>query len=240
MLLFVAFCLALLRLPPRVRRLVASGSSFLAGLFYVAEYVIPWNTTMTDLKPDVANIAAVVAALALLLGVTNLCRVNLQPLIHRRPGAFYSVVFFLGFAATLVTGVWSFHVPENRQVGYLYQTILFESVFRSLGGTVFSLLAFYLVSAAYRAFRVRSAEATLMMVTACLVLLGQASLVTAWIPRDSAFYFLKVDWLQDWIMTVWNMAAQRAMVFGVAVGAIAMSLRLWLSLERGRFFEQEL
>jgi len=37
-----------------------------------------------------------------------------------------------------------------------------------------------------------------------------------------------------------NMAAQRALIFGIMMGVIAVSLRIWLSLERGRFFEQEL
>ncbi len=31
-----------------------------------------------------------------------------------------------------------------------------------------------------------------------------------------------------------------ALIFGIMMGVIAVSLRIWLSLERGRFFEQEL
>lgn len=240
LLAFVALCALLLRLPVRAKRSLMAACSFLAGLFYVAEYLYWEDSVLTTLKPEVANITGVIAALALLLGIANLCRVNALPILRRRPEAPYALVFFAGFLATLVTGVWSFHDPDNELVGYLYQRVFFETIFRSLGGTVFSLLAFYLVSAAYRAFRIRTAEASLMMATACVVLLGQVSLLTAWIPSDSPFFFLKVDWLQNWIMTVWNMAAQRAMYFGVAVGAVAMSLRLWLSLERGRFFEQEL
>ena len=36
----------------------------------------------------------------------------------------------------------------------------------------------------------------------------------------------------------WNSPAQRAITLGVAVGALAMSLRIWLSLERGTFFSE--
>jgi hypothetical protein len=36
------------------------------------------------------------------------------------------------------------------------------------------------------------------------------------------------------------MAGLRAVTFGIFVGALAMSLRIWLNLERGAFFEQEL
>ena len=43
-----------------------------------------------------------------------------------------------------------------------------------------------------------------------------------------------------WILNEPNMAAWRGMSFGVEIGALAMALRTWLSLERGSFFEREL
>jgi len=57
-------------------------------------------------------------------------------------------------------------------------TSLFQIPFRgfltSLNATMFSLIAFYIVSAAYRAFRVRSVEAGVMMITAAIIMLGSS------------------------------------------------------------------
>ncbi len=45
--------------------------------------------------------------------------------------------------------------------------------------------------------------------------------------------------LGEWVMRWLNMPAQRGIIFGIAVGALAMSLRVWLSLERGTFFSEQ-
>jgi hypothetical protein len=50
---------------------------------------------------------------------------------------------------------------------------------------------------------------------------------------------LKLENVSEWILTVLNGAAQRARLLGIAVGVVAPSLRIWLSLERGQFFDTE-
>jgi hypothetical protein len=45
--------------------------------------------------------------------------------------------------------------------------------------------------------------------------------------------------LGEWVLRWLNTPAQRGILFGVAVGALAMSLRVWLSLERGTFFSEQ-
>ncbi|HEY3342571.1 MAG TPA: hypothetical protein VGK81_11155, partial [Anaerolineae bacterium] len=107
---------------------------------------------------------------------------------------------------------------------------------------MFSLLAFYIASAAYRAFRVRTVEAALLMVSALIVMLGMVNFgvfLTHSIPLDSPYAFFRVERLSLWILNWINMPAQRAVTIGVAVGALAMAMRIWLSLERGTFFSQE-
>ena len=121
-------------------------------------------------------------------------------------------------------------------------SILFSGLFAPLQAATFSLLAFYIASAAYRAFRVRTAEAGLMMAAAFLVMLGQVPFgawLTSAIPASSPWAFFRLEVLGDWIMKWLNMPAQRGILFGIAVGALAMSLRVWLSLERGTFFSEK-
>ncbi|MCS6862608.1 MAG: hypothetical protein NZT92_20075, partial [Abditibacteriales bacterium] len=117
--------------------------------------------------------------------------------------------------------------------------VLFNGMFNSLDATMFAILAFFIVSAAYRAFRVRSAEATLMMVSAFIIMLGQVPLgivLTNWIPHDSPLAIFRLERLARWILTGINAAAFRAIIFGIVMGYLAMSLRVWLSLERGSYF----
>jgi hypothetical protein len=127
-------------------------------------------------------------------------------------------------------------VPKGYQ-------ILFFGFYASLKATVFSILAFYIVSAAYRAFRIKSAEAAFMMFSALLIMFGQMTMMTyltARIPQDSFLGNFRFDNIYVWIQMVPGMAAYRAIVLGVGVGYLAISLRMWLSLEKGAYFEQEM
>jgi hypothetical protein len=115
-------------------------------------------------------------------------------------------------------------------------------MFNSLDATMFAILAFFIVSAAYRAFRVRSAEATLMMLSAFIIMLGQVPIgivLTDWIPRDSIFAFMRLERMANWILTGINAAAFRAIIFGILMGYLAMALRVWLSLERGAYLGRD-
>ncbi len=89
---------------------------------------------------------------------------------------------------------------------------------------MFSLLAFFIASAAYRAFRARTLEATLLLVTAAIVMLGRVPV--------GAEIWSKLPVMQDWVMAIPQMAAKRGIFIGVAMGTIAMSLRVILGLER--------
>lgn len=268
-LLFTALMAVLHTLPPRFKRWLIVGCTFVAGLFYLLEFMLPPGTLMppspssaqvTDnflsryVEP-VGYVTQIIGAVAIGLGVINLARVNGAPLLRFAPGWQNSVAFFAGLISMTVVGLWRWklllgvNTLEGEQavasstVGWLHR-FLFDGLYANLGGTVFALLAFYIVSASYRAFRLRSAEATIMMITAFIVMLGNVPVGTAyltgWIPDGHWYSFLKIEHLSDWIMNVPNMAAQRALIFGIMMGVIAVSLRIWLSLERGRFFEQEL
>ncbi len=89
-----------------------------------------------------------------------------------------------------------------------------------------ALLGFYITYAAYRAFRVRSLEATVMMLSAAVVIIGSDSFggwltggrLTAWADFDNR---------------VLNSGMQRGLLIGIGVAVIAGSLRMMLGLERG-------
>jgi hypothetical protein len=113
-----------------------------------------------------------------------------------------------------------------------------RALFEPLQATMFSLLAFYLASAAFRAFRVRNVDATILLSAAMIVMLGvnpYGIKLFSWVPAlgsavpgGDAF----MPWLTNWFMTIPNAAAQRGIIIGAALGAASMSLRVLLGIER--------
>ena len=104
-------------------------------------------------------------------------------------------------------------------------TFLYRSFFVPLGAAMFSLLAFYVASAAYRTFRVRSVEAGVMMSAALIVMLGQ-------IPHGPLYISPKLVPIRLWLLEQLSTPAFRAIFFGSAIAGLAMAVRMWLSLER--------
>jgi hypothetical protein len=95
-----------------------------------------------------------------------------------------------------------------------------------LGSTVMALLGYYITYAAYRAFRIRSLEATLMMISATVVILGSDPF-GGWLTRGWGAWVAEID------NGVINSGMQRGLQLGIAVAVIAASLRMMLGLERG-------
>ena len=88
-----------------------------------------------------------------------------------------------------------------------------------------------------------SMEAALMMGAAAIIMLALVPIgvaLTDWIPAGHVLSIFRVERIGYWLLVWPNMAAQRAIGFGVAVGALATGLRIWLSLERGSFFDRQL
>lgn len=109
--------------------------------------------------------------------------------------------------------------PQGRAYTWVY-----NHVFDPCNSTMFALLAFFIASAAFRAFRARNTEAALLLGAAIIIMLGRAPIGRA--MSDS------LPLIADWILDVPNNAGRRAIMMGSALGAIATGLRIILGLER--------
>jgi hypothetical protein len=102
---------------------------------------------------------------------------------------------------------------------YVYFNLQFP-----LESTMYSLLAFFMTSASFRAFRARNKEALLLLLAAVVVMLGR-------VPIGSSIWSGFPD-VTEWIMSYPNAAAKRGIMIGIDLGLISMALRMILGIER--------
>ncbi|HEV8004112.1 MAG TPA: hypothetical protein VGP63_29880, partial [Planctomycetaceae bacterium] len=114
----------------------------------------------------------------------------------------------------------------------------YEYIFKPCTATMFSLLAFYVASAAFRAFRAKNVDATLLLGTAFIILLSQTFAgywLTSWLPSDpqqNALAWLRMENLKILIMRVFNTAGTRAIMIGIALGLASTSIKIMLGQDR--------
>jgi hypothetical protein len=198
--------------------------TFVAGMMMMADFFVP-HRLFADATGEVRQWGLIVVACTYVLGVANVLRLHGEKLRRRERDWPYSVVLLTCLVTMASLGIFGDHQGEASPFIWLY-----NNVYDPLSSTMFSLLAFFITSAAYRAFRARSTEAALLLGAAVLVMLGQVPVGAAiWGPDSFLGGFPGV---KDWIMDVPNLAGKRAILMGAALGAISTGLRVILGLER--------
>ena len=211
------------------------------GFVLIVAYFIP----ATQGWGEVAAIwFDILAAIAFILGGGNLLKIHFKKISHRVPGWGYSAITVAAFLITLAVGLGKIGVHPNAQYPEVaasgeYREIgspfwwLYEYAFKPLTATMFAMLAFYIASAAFRAFRAKNAEAILLLGTAFIILLGRTFAgvyLTSWLPDGLSG--LRIENLTIYIMSVFNTAGNRAIMIGIALGVAATSLKVLLGVDR--------
>ncbi len=202
--------------------------TFLAGFYMILSFFVP--------HPIVANSAQkmqsweiIIVAFTLVLGIGNLILVHAEKIQRRRQGWFYSLTLLICLAGMMVLGLF-WGIMEGTVYYWLY-----DNVMAPLSAAMFSLLAFFIASAAYRAFRARNKEATLLLIAATIIMIGRVPLGNwLWqhIPLLGAKFPTLLDQVTQWVMEIPNTAGQRGIKIGAALGAVSMALRMLLGIER--------
>lgn len=188
-------------------------------------------TQFADNRDAAAQFNLVITTMAFGIGLLSLGSVHSKILIKRESGWYLSLFFFAAVVLGIAAGFGKYGDPGTS--GREFSDFVVLRLIASVTSTVFSLLAFYMASAAYRAFRIRNREAALMMVSALIVMVGQTPFgyyLTSWMgERYSALWLPNIA---AWILRVPNTAVFRGLIFGIMLGAIATALRYWLSMEK--------
>ena len=108
---------------------------------------------------------------------------------------------------------------------------MFDTFKVSMESTMYSILAFFIASAAFRAFRARSIDASIMLIAAVVMMIGRISfgeMISSWFSENWLFFPEATKWLQDVPVN----AAKRAIFLGLALSVIALSIRVIFGIER--------
>ncbi len=191
---------------------------FAFGAFMVIQYFIPHEASEFFYEFVALDWPPIVGVFALSLGTISLIRVSIGKIQRREENWGYTVVTLVGLTTVLIAGLPWFGGDKAPMVQWQFNNVMLP-----VTASMFAILAFFIASAAYRAFRARSALATLLLVSAVIVMmrffpLGPFTGITG----ETA----------DWILNVPNLAAKRAILIGVGLGIVSTALKIILGVER--------
>ena len=176
---------------------------------------------------EVISWVLIIGPFALVLATVTLIQTHTARIRRRTEHWQYSFVVFAGLIIMVLIGV--FFTPQNPVFEWLYNNVQLP-----MDATMFSLLAFFIASAAYRAFRARTFEASLLLITALIVMMGNVPVgdfiwnkVLFWTPWEDG-----ASWWRQWILDNPNLSARRGIILGVSLGVISQSIRIILGIER--------
>lgn len=213
-----------------LRRQVPLLITFVTGVVFAAQYYVPHPTSELMLT-EVTKWLQIISGFALVLGVTSLFHIHAVKIRRKEPGWGYSLILYGGILGTIAAG-FSYSFTAGQWVkgketingimtafGWIYSNMMVP-----LQGTMFAILAFFIASAAYRSFRARSPEAALLLIAAIIVMTGRVPLGEMLLPVSGD--------LTQWILNVLNASVRRAILIGVSLGAVALSLKIIFGMER--------
>jgi hypothetical protein len=225
-----------------MKRFVPLLITFFIGLLVISSEFIP-HKPFSTLNAGLENWFLIISGFAIILGQMSLIHVNSWKVANKAENWQYYLVGLISFAAMVTFGIlWGTQDAKGllgngagwaSWLGSKPFEYLFNNVYQHLSSTMFALLAFYIASAAYRAFIIRSFESNLLMIAAVLVMLGRTTVgssITAGLPQN--LRFLHLPNIAEFIMSFPTNAAQRAIMISAALGIVGSSLRILLGIER--------
>lgn len=194
--------------------------TLVAGLFCLMGFFVPHPGVRT-LYDDIQQWVIVIVGATYVLGVANLLRINVEQVRRQARDWPYKLVLLGGMLAMMGIGF-------SAGTGYLEPTSgftwMYNTFYSPMAATMFSLLAFFIASAAFRAFRIRTFEALLLAIAAFILMIGRVPIGNAIHPAIPA--------VADWLMEIPQNAAKRGILIGAAIGVMATGIRLILGMER--------
>ena len=210
------------------KRLIATLIAGVAGLIVLIDFAsaVP---NLDQLAQVIVEWAALLAVMALLVGLLSVTAGHLMRVLRRQPDWGYSLVLLAAMLVVIVSGTIVGLVPGGYTLfpsSLVEQPIrdLFRAFYQPLASSFLALLAFFSLSAALRALRRRTADALVIVIVALLVL------ALAALPQAAALPVLgdSIRWTSDYVA----LAGARGLLIGAALGAIVAGVRVLLGFDQ--------
>ncbi len=209
-----------------MRRSIPLAIALVGGLLMISTSFLP---DMQDAYDLVLVFLPVLGGFTFFLGIISFFLHHTNKIKRKVEGYQYSWTALGAFVIMVIAGVAGRFIlgreilfrgsPEESAFQWFFMNLLVP-----MEATMFALLAFYIASASFRAFRARNLEAALLLIAAILIMIGKVPLgEMAW----SGF----TD-VQQWIQEFPNTAAKRAIMIGVGLGMTSTALKMILGIER--------
>lgn len=196
--------------------------TLVTGIVFAAQYYVP-HPASEEMLTTVTKWLQIIGGFALVLGVTSLFHIHAVKIRRKEPGWGYSFVLYAAMLGTIAIGLW-LEGKETVNGGMTAFGWIYNFMMVPLQGTMFAILAFFIASAAYRSFRARSREAAVLLIAAIIVMMGRVPLGEYLVPISGD--------ITQWILNVLNASVRRAILIGVSLGAVALSLKIIFGVER--------
>jgi len=209
-----------------MRREVPLAIVFVCGAFMAFQYFVPHYMSAT-IYQYALNWTIIIGIFTLAVGIGSLVNLHYDRVSKQKENWPYSIVTLSALLFMTVIGLFSPDAIQNP--GGLFMKMYFY-VLSPVQATMFALLAFFIASAAYRAFRAKTLLATLLLLSAAVVMLGRipiGDMLTGWLPEG-----LRFSDIAKYILDYPNTAAKRAIYIGVGLGIAATALKIILGIER--------
>jgi hypothetical protein len=191
---------------------------FIVAVIFLASYFV-FDVELKSTETMLLNWGIILTAFTLGFGAVNMFMFHGRQVSRRTKGQWpYSLWLLITLVIFTVVGVAM--GATSSQYSWLYNSSYF-----ALSATVYSSLGFYMTSGIYRALRAKNAESVLLLIVGVLELARNAPALAAGIP-----ILIPID---TWLSSIPTTSAQRGIMIGAALGAIALGLRTMIGRETG-------
>lgn len=198
---------------------IGVGIVTLLGYFFTGAEIILLRLLFTDW-------AIILGALAVFLGLVNLVIVHARRVDAGGKGWPYSLLTLVATILTLGFGIGA-SVIRQQSVLYdsnsFFNTVFFKGIIVASQAALASLVMFFLVAAAVRMLRTKPSGWSVFFLVVVVI-----SLV-AWLPISALGF---ANNFRNWLIEVPATAGARGIMLGVALGTIAIGLRVLTGVER--------
>src|SRR4030042_1208809 len=188
-------------------------SLILIGIsFFIVTGVYFFNIpTFNAFAGNFVLMVSVLNAMAILLALSSQTRRSVLLVRQKAHGWLYQL--YLVITIYLMASLGFIYGQSSQQFMWFQYAILTPT-----SSVIYSVLAFYMASACARAFRARSPQATMLLISGIIVLMGQAPLTGVFAP------FLGTA--GTYLTSSFAMAASRVFTMSVTIGAVVLGVRI--------------